>query len=831
MEEQSIPDETGVGLAAGTEAALTAAVTDEFDLSPDGSYADDFEESVAEPSIVKEISVTEEPSLVAASSIAESYGDDFEVGSESIAPLSAQNSSVLDEQTVVAEQNGEIVVDSEKSVVSSVVEASDAPAVVNDAPTDVPAAPAEHPQPEAAIEKIASETGVVEDESRAPGTEKTIGAAEADSTLPADTVEVAAEVPVDNGLAQATTIPAEPQASEEPSTMTGDGGAAALPRPSSPSSHEERMEEIEEMKHKMLPYSPSPPSSPQTSRPASPANETEETMRAAAAVRIQNIGRQKSAKKRVDKIRAKRAEAEANVAERAEEVVGGAKMPEEKAAEAVEEETAEPAVETVPETKVGLEPSPTETKVGEKEEVPTADAPPAEGEVAEEKEETVPAVAVDEPVQESYSEKYEESSAQQIEQKIEPVTELLPTEEEASVAPAATDAERIEEMRVTSRQDMEEDPMVPIALDDSKHKSPYELLMSKSSKKNAKALRRSSHGLLRSKKGNRGGRMVGSRSAASVQVDSDGFVTVEKSSSVSAIHRAPLVQVSPVSETVEGESSRVVTAQHSPVFERVVEMRASISSIKDRFKALKQISMLDEEIALEGGWTEKDIKEELVKLKKELAREREKLKVTLQNGSHRLGGKTAPGGSSLSQSSFAPNASTASSASSSKVRDRLFSDKVADKLQKLCSNLDRQCKRHARELAAEKRGWVKPLNNPKLSPVLRHYKPTFEKNPVAPLFRGSATDPTGGREIGFVPRRFESLDSMRSRYRSLESQTKSAPREDIDDEILQEMWALEVSMAEAKRQPRYKAQGKSLKKRILREYEPVRRRTNRQAKR
>ena len=97
----------------------------------------------------------------------------------------------MDEQTVVAEQSGEIVVDSEKSVVSSVVEASDAPAVVNDAPTDVPAAPAEHPQPEAAIEKIASETGVVEDESRAPGTEKTIGAAEADSTLPADTVEVA----------------------------------------------------------------------------------------------------------------------------------------------------------------------------------------------------------------------------------------------------------------------------------------------------------------------------------------------------------------------------------------------------------------------------------------------------------------------------------------------------------------------------------------------------------------------------------------------------------------------------------------------------------------
>ena len=51
-------------------------------------------------------------------------------------------------------------------------------------------------------------------------------------------------------------------------------------------------------------------------------------------------------------------------------------------------------------------------------------------------------------------------------------------------------------------------------------------------------------------------------------------------------------------------------------------MRDSISSIKERFRALKQISELDNEIALEGGWTEKDIKDELVKLKHELARER-----------------------------------------------------------------------------------------------------------------------------------------------------------------------------------------------------------------
>ena len=140
-------------------------------------------------------------------------------------------------------------------------------------------------------------------------------------------------------------------------------------------------------------------------------------------------------------------------------------------------------------------------------------------------------------------------------------------------------------------------------------------------------------------KGKRKGRMAASRSAASVQVDRDGFVTVKKSSSTNALYQTPLVPLDQDNNLVQGvdsgSSEIIAVQQQSPVLERVVEMRASISSIKDRFKALKQISMLDEEIALEGGWTEKDIKEELVKLKKELTREREKLKAALQSGSHK----------------------------------------------------------------------------------------------------------------------------------------------------------------------------------------------------
>ena len=59
--------------------------------------------------------------------------------------------------------------------------------------------------------------------------------------------------------------------------------------------------------------------------------------------------------------------------------------------------------------------------------------------------------------------------------------------------------------------------------------------------------------------------------------------------------------------------------------------------------------------------------------------------------------------------------------------------------------------------------WVEQLDKNKKCP---YAKPTFDKNPVAPLFRGSATDPTGGREIGFFhdPR---PLGELRVRYKDL----------------------------------------------------------------
>ena len=60
-------------------------------------------------------------------------------------------------------------------------------------------------------------------------------------------------------------------------------------------------------------------------------------------------------------------------------------------------------------------------------------------------------------------------------------------------------------------------------------------------------------------------------------------------------------------------------------------MRQSVAFIKDRFHALKQISMLDPKVALEGGWTSVAIEEELVKLKKELAEERAQLKHALDS--------------------------------------------------------------------------------------------------------------------------------------------------------------------------------------------------------
>lgn len=395
-----------------------------------------------------------------------------------------------------------------------------------------------------------------------------------------------------------------------------------------------------------------------------------------------------------------------------------------------------------------------------------------------------------------------------------------------------------------------------LALDMTNYKSPYEVMLSKESKAKKRSggshvnqsvsmaslhgssadPRNSSQSIFKS--GSRGSRrggshgktMSGSISTSAIPVNEDGYVTLLSNQMVSADNRkmasANTEEELETAEEVDiprvdGEASIAAAAGESPMYERIVEMRSSISNIKDRFKALKQISMLDKETALEGGWTEKDIKGELVKLKKELAREREKLKVTLQSGAHRLGGKTNDSGAEVVSAGYAPNLSAVSDYSS-KARDRLFSDDVALKLKKLCSTLDRHCKARDREIAREKRGWVKPLTG-KLSPVLSRYKPTFDRNPVAPLFRGSSTDVTGGREIGFIPRTLEPLSVLQARYDKLAAKVKNTEDEDVDDNILQQMWTLEVNIAEATRAPRYKAQGKSLKNRMRKEYMPVRR--------
>merc|ERR1711907_384107 len=100
---------------------------------------------------------------------------------------------------------------------------------------------------------------------------------------------------------------------------------------------------------------------------------------------------------------------------------------------------------------------------------------------------------------------------------------------------------------------------------------------------------------------------------------------------------------------------------------RVEEMRKSIDFIKERFNALKQISQLDPDTAAEGGWTEDAVEEELKKLKKELAEEREKLREALYATSPALERR-----STKRRRNYTPNLSTSSTLSAS--RERLFSE-------------------------------------------------------------------------------------------------------------------------------------------------------------
>ena len=142
---------------------------------------------------------------------------------------------------------------------------------------------------------------------------------------------------------------------------------------------------------------------------------------------------------------------------------------------------------------------------------------------------------------------------------------------------------------------------------------------------------------------------------------------------------------------------------------RVEEMRQSVAFIKDRFHALKQISMLDPKVALEGGWTSVAIEEELVKLKKELAEERAQLKHALDSAGQLNLNRAR------SSVAFDPNVSISSLASES--RSKLYSDDVANRLEALCKELGKHCKAHDLELKRRKLGKL-PTKPSRRSPSL-----------------------------------------------------------------------------------------------------------------
>ncbi len=150
-----------------------------------------------------------------------------------------------------------------------------------------------------------------------------------------------------------------------------------------------------------------------------------------------------------------------------------------------------------------------------------------------------------------------------------------------------------------------------------------------------------------------------------------------------------------------GSSILLPAAPLVPVSARVDEMRKSIAFIKERFHALKKISELDKETALEGGWTEEAVTEELIKLKQELTEERVKLKEALFATSPSLDRRGRGGGRGGSTTrkfatGYAPNLSTSSTVSAS--RERLFSAEVARKLERLTKMLDRTCREHERDV-------------------------------------------------------------------------------------------------------------------------------------
>lgn len=191
------------------------------------------------------------------------------------------------------------------------------------------------------------------------------------------------------------------------------------------------------------------------------------------------------------------------------------------------------------------------------------------------------------------------------------------------------------------------------------------------------------------------------------------------------------VAAAPETLTAGGDDS------HAPVLalaelesqedQRISDMRESILFIKEKFSALKQISELDASTALQGGWTEEALEEELVKLKAELLLERRKLKQVLELQTPKnIKGRQAATRKRASRRAPHPRRSERGD----------FADEVANRLAHLCKQLDRHCKAHEREERERRFGRPSPMTQ--YSPLIpSRLKPVqYASHMLKPLFRG-----------------------------------------------------------------------------------------------
>jgi|TARA_B110000208_G_scaffold175236_1_gene220619 hypothetical protein len=197
----------------------------------------------------------------------------------------------------------------------------------------------------------------------------------------------------------------------------------------------------------------------------------------------------------------------------------------------------------------------------------------------------------------------------------------------------------------------------------------------------------------------------------------------------------------PESNVDGGGSSIVLTSSSSapvlPMEESTEDIHKNIRFIKERLKALIQIASLDEATMKQGGWTQNDVREELLKLHSELSSER--MRVHLYGEQNHIGGNGGNSKISPLSMSYQPFSSTTSSTTSA-TRDHLFSDEVAHKLQQLTAKLNRIVRANEKKERIRKYGkWSPPKRN---GGVMGHLIPSSlqpsssSNDMLKPLFRG-----------------------------------------------------------------------------------------------